>query len=497
MADSGPRQSVPTPAAVVAALETPLAPLSELPARLGTPAIVCAHGDLHARLAVLPQLRAALIRGERPPPGWPQGVLREALFETLDRLDLPAFCAGQPELADRVLLSLLFHADRTIDEPAGIGDEEAAARAAGRFAADWAQMVEEVREWRWVFDALGDVAKAMRWNEARGLLKSAGWQDLLRIRRLLERLEPLSVAIRKLGRALLTDEPDPDSAPVLPQYESAVEYRRQWREISVPEVAGETCGLERSARVARMLPGEAQLLGHPRLRKLWFARFAERTLLTYRERNRAREHVVVEVAVLKPLPQPLPERRMERGPIVVCVDTSGSMQGAAGEVAKAAVLEAMRVAHAQQRPCYVYAFSGPEDIAERELPLSVEGVEALLDFLAQSFSGGTDIAGPLARALDRMDDAQWRLADMLIASDGEFGLPRPLVERLAQAKRASGLRIQGVLIGDRETPAMRELCDELLWVRDWRSYGPAAVSRSAAPAEARSLTAKYFPGALK
>lgn len=497
MAEPGPLQAGPTPAAVVAALETPLAPLSELPARLGTPAIVCAHGDLHARLAVLPQLRAALIRGERPPPGWPHGVLREALFEALDRLDLPALCSGQPELADRVLLSLLFHADRTIDEPVGIGDEEAAARAAGRFAADWAEMVETVREWRWVFDALGDVAKAMRWNEARGLLKSAGWQDLLRIRRLLERLEPLSVAIRRLGRALLTDAPDPDSAPVLPQYETAVEYRRQWREISVPEVAGETCGLERSARVARMLPGEAQLLGHPRLRKLWFARFAERTLLTYRERNRTHEHVVVEVTVPKPLPQPLPERRLERGPIVVCVDTSGSMQGAAGEVAKAAVLEAMRVAHAQQRACYVYAFSGPDDIAERELPLSVEGVEALLDFLAQSFSGGTDIAGPLTRALERLDDAQWRLADVLIASDGEFGLPRPLVERLTQAKRASGLRIQGVLIGDRETPAMRELCDDLLWVRDWRSYGPAAVSRDTAPAEARSLTAKYFPGALK
>lgn len=484
-------------AALVAALETPLAPLAALPARLGTPAIVCAHGALAGRLAALPRLREALIRGEPLPDTWPHGVLRAALFGALDRLDLPALCTGQPELVDRVLLSLLFHADRTIDEPAGTDESGAARRAAERFAADWAELVVEVREWRWVFDALGDVAKSMRWNAARGLLKSAGWQELVRIRRLLERLAPLSAAIRRLGRALLTDDPDPDAAPQAQQYETAIELRRQFREVTVPEVAGETCGIERSGRVARMLASEAQLLGHPRLRRLWFAHYAERALLSYRERNRAIESVIVEVPVLRPVPQPLPERRLERGPIVVCVDTSGSMQGAAGEVAKAAVLEAMRVAHAQQRPCYVYAFSGPEDIAERELPLTVDGVGALLDFMAQSFSGGTDIAGPIGRALDRLADARWRLADVLIASDGEFGLPRPLLERLAAAKRDTGLRIQGVLIGDRETPAMRELCDEVLWVRDWRSYGPAAVARGAAPAEARSLTAKFFPGALK
>ena len=46
----------------------------------------------------------------------------------------------------------------------------------------------------------------------------------------------------------------------------------------------------------------------------------------------------------------------ELGPIIVCLDTSGSMYGAREVVAKAVVLECMRGAHRQERKCYVYAF---------------------------------------------------------------------------------------------------------------------------------------------
>lgn len=49
----------------------------------------------------------------------------------------------------------------------------------------------------------------------------------------------------------------------------------------------------------------------------------------------------------------------EMGPIILCLDTSGSMRGAREVVAKALALECLRGAHRQQRPCYLYAFSGP------------------------------------------------------------------------------------------------------------------------------------------
>lgn len=52
-----------------------------------------------------------------------------------------------------------------------------------------------------------------------------------------------------------------------------------------------------------------------------------------------------------------------RGPILLCVDTSGSMRGARETVAKALALECMRAAKEQERDCYVFAFAGPAEVS--------------------------------------------------------------------------------------------------------------------------------------
>jgi hypothetical protein len=54
--------------------------------------------------------------------------------------------------------------------------------------------------------------------------------------------------------------------------------------------------------------------------------------------------------------------------------------------------------------------------------------------------------------------------------------------------------VQGILIGDRETIGLLELADDVFWVRDWRRYGS---SQSDSPVHSKSLTALYFPGALR
>jgi uncharacterized protein with von Willebrand factor type A (vWA) domain len=182
------------------------------------------------------------------------------------------------------------------------------------------------------------------------------------------------------------------------------------------------------------------------------------------------------------------------GPLLMCVDTSGSMRGGAEAVAKATVLEAVRVAHAQRRPCYVFAFGGPEEVVEMEFAVDTAGIERLVGFLSQSFRGGTDVCGPLERALVKLEDERWQLADLLIASDGEFGATAAVVERLRGAKRDLGLRVQGVLIGDRETIGLLEVADDVFWVRDWRCYGGSGAE---SPVHSKSLTATYFPGALR
>lgn len=90
---------------------------------------------------------------------------------------------------------------------------------------------------------------------------------------------------------------------------------------------------------------------------LFYAKMAEKGLQTYERDGWGEFPTVIN-----------PERReirptADRGPILLCVDTSGSMRGARETVAKALTLECMRAAKEQERDCYVFAFAGPTDVS--------------------------------------------------------------------------------------------------------------------------------------
>jgi uncharacterized protein with von Willebrand factor type A (vWA) domain len=493
-ADSG----AAVPSLLFAAAEAPLAPLERLARGLWLGGLTHSQGHLEPRLAGLEGAREALLAGRVPGPAeWPWGAgrLTAGLGDLFASLGLAGYCQGREALTDMVLQSLLFHLDFIVDfQDRGASEAAATAMALEALGADWKDrqgMVDELTE---IFGELGDLPKHTRWDLLQGLLRSAGWQEVVRIRRLLERLPELCRVIRRLGRARQGEEWDPAGRVPEVVLERATALREKRRTVRVPELPGDTRGVTRSGRIARMLPAEAMLLAHPRLRLVWHARHAERALLTYEDDDRMSEVIHEEAPTLRPSLQPRPERRFELGPILVCVDTSGSMQGGAEAVAKATVLEAVRSAHAQGRACHLIAFGGEDEMLEMELGVDPEGVARLAAFLAQGFRGGTDICSPIARCVELLEANPWRQADLLLASDGEFGATQELADRLSRAKADRGLRVQGVLIGDRETIGLLELADEVFWVRDWRHFG---TSDAASPVHSKSLTALYFPGALR
>ncbi|HHW64560.1 MAG TPA: VWA domain-containing protein, partial [Rhodocyclaceae bacterium] len=466
------------------AQESQLAPLDRLPRSLWLGGMTHAGGELVSRLAALETWRGALLGGVLPDPlpAWPSPALRERLREVFIRLRLAGYCTGREELTDTVLQGLLFHFDLIVDyRDRGASEAEANAMAMDAFAADWAERCGEMDELIGAFGDLGDLLKNTRWDALRGLLRSSEWREVLRIRRMIERLPELARIIRSLGRALAAAEPSDASHALETVTEPAAAQSFIARRQRVPDMPGETRGIHRSGRIVRMLPAEAMLLGHPQLRLVWHARRAERTLLAYEDDDHLLDMRHASAPVLRPTPRPAPANRLELGPMLVCVDTSGSMRGGAEAVAKAVVLEAVRSAHAQGRGCLVFAFGGPDEVLEMALGLDLDGVTRLARFLGQGFGGGTDIGAPLERAIARLEESEWRNADLLIASDGEFGATPALAERLHAVRRERGLRVQGILIGDRETIGLLELADDIHWVRDWRRYATADAAPGGTP----------------
>lgn len=478
--------------------EARLAALDELARKHWLGGLTNSQGSLEPRLASLAALRAEIRTGCLAPAQtrpWPPSPLAGALGEVIADLGLLKYCAGQEELSDTVLQSVLFHLDLIVDyRDRGASEAEAARMAIDAFAEDWRERCGQFDELVEVFGLLPDDAGNNRWDQLRGVLRSSAWQDVLRIRRLLERLPELARIVRALGRAHPSEDEDANSQANVESTDEVIAQRTEQRTVRVPDMPGETRGVHRSDRIARMLPAEAMLLGHPLLRLVWHARRAERTLLSYEDDDRMQELRVRRSRLARPRIGPRPGTRLEMGPILVCVDTSASMRGGGEAVAKAVVLEAMRAAHAQHRSCHVFAFGGPDELVEMELDVGSGGIGRLTHFLGQAFHGGTDICGPLEKAMDKLEQRRWQLADLLIASDGEFGATPDTVARLNNIKRERGLRVQGVLIGDRESIGFLEIADAIYAVRDWRRYGGANVD---SPIHTHRLTALYFPGALR
>jgi uncharacterized protein with von Willebrand factor type A (vWA) domain len=232
------------------------------------------------------------------------------------------------------------------------------------------------------------------------------------------------------------------------------------------------------------------------LARLWRARLAEGRLLAHDTEAVLAERRPDPAGRRREAAAVAPAQAQQRGPIVLCLDTSGSMRGAPEAVAKAVAIAAVQAAHAGRRGCRLLAFGGPGEVVERDL-VGEGGIDALLALMGQGFDGGTDLQTPIERAVDLVATAGWHGADLLVVSDGEFGCVRATLDKLDAARARQGLHVQGVLVGDRETLGMLEVCDAIHWVRDWRRHAEGAADRGAAsPVHSRSLTAMYFPNAL-
>ncbi len=328
----------------------------------------------------------------------------------------------------------------------------------------WHERVEGWRKLRSVFGSLG-VAMGIGQGLADGVLRHAGWADFAKMAKWLEQVPQVMELVSQLGRMNDTSSGESITEQVLTPVRRIEEYREFVR---IPRLPEEIRGVERSGEIARMLPSESMLLLRPKLKLLWHARRAEEALSTYlvegtEIRRREREvEVMMEQEQVKPRPI--------RGPVIAVVDTSYSMHGRPEYIAKALVLSMLGLAHREGRRCYLYGFSGPSNVSGLELSLNDSGLPRLLEFLALSFHGGTDPSGVLTQVVKRLGEAEWKKADVLLVSDGEFSASH--LSTLIASAKADGTRFHGVLVGS-TSAAMAAICDPLHRYADWMALAPA------------------------
>lgn len=487
--------------------------LDDCPDHVFEEVVTLPMGTLAERVSGVRAWRDALLEGRLPAPEvWPEPALSSPVRRALADLDIPRFCKGQAELVDHLLTDIVgsfarqatalstdvsrklreleelererlaeeaFNRSRKVVEPGDIRlDEEAVSRLRERaerevhtrsFDADgdiisaWS---ERARAWAEISGVFGDLGSMMGrgFDLSVSVLKRVGWLEILKLREMIERLPQLREIVQQLGRLHAAAEGESVAEKLLVPVRRIEKERR---EVRTPLAPTETRGIERSGEIARMLPAEAAMLGHPKLRLLWHARRAERALLTYRVEGLVIERAQVETEAMEEVEGKRP--RPHRGPIIAVIDTSGSMHGLPERVAKAVVLEALRTAHTEKRACYLYAYSGPSQVLEHELSLTEDGLGKLMTFLSHSFGGGTDI-GAMTTVVERLKRESWKKADVVLVTDGEWAAPASVITGVTAAK-ANGTRFHGVQVGNRGRTGLHSLCDPVHEFRDWAALG--------------------------
>jgi uncharacterized protein with von Willebrand factor type A (vWA) domain len=230
---------------------------------------------------------------------------------------------------------------------------------------------------------LGDIAKIKRWLEY--LKNDAGMKALLQL----------------MGRVLQLKQSE--KIETITQ----VVYQDTW----IPDCNSkeEIVGIRLGRDLEHTLPGELSLMSDPVTSILFDLKYVESNLMCFAMEGLEQ---VSDIKVQQTIKTVLEDE--SKGPIIVCIDTSGSMQGAPETIAKALTLLMVLKAKNENRSCYLINFSTQIET----LDLSGEFLfDTLMLFLQKSFYGGTDVAPAIQEGLKVMTTNEFKNADMLIVSD--------------------------------------------------------------------------------
>lgn len=267
------------------------------------------------------------------------------------------------------------------------------------------------------------------WNIFDPIWPDIDWNALETVHDLSDNEADLAALAQRLVRGI-----EPLHERMAWQRETRTEIRREYREAGY----GDIQSLHGTNSPQLALPAELSLLAYPETEPLFLRKAAENGVLALAPRRLIATEVREEHVEWNLVKAPL-----RRGPVVVCVDTSGSMSGVEGDIASATVLLLVQEALQQGRSINVVATRETLHVASFEprerpieshdnrggihasAPVHVDPIAAidLASILSPSTVGGADIAPALESALDRTehrDDHGHSIVDFVVISDIQF-----------------------------------------------------------------------------
>jgi len=210
-------------------------------------------------------------------------------------------------------------------------------------------------------------------------------------------------------------------------------------------------GIELGRDLSRVLPAELALADDPLLSLEFDRRFLEGQLFQYKLKG---------------------NEKVGRGPIVVMLDSSGSMQayfrGQTAEIwAKAAMLGMMAVARHQKRDLVVVHFSSSQQIKTfRFLKEKGQATQAdMISCIELFFGNGTDLEAAMRETLTIIDEAAFNKADVICISDGITAISETMNADWTRRRKERDMRCYSILIGTHQgAQVLEQISNEVLFL---------------------------------
>lgn len=202
----------------------------------------------------------------------------------------------------------------------------------------------------------------------------------------------------------------------------------------------EIIGIKLGKDLEHVLPSELALMSNPNTDILFDLKYVESNLMCFDMAGIATEYIDQEIEIEQAVIE-----EDKKGPMIICIDTSGSMHGSPETIAKALTLYLSTQAKKEKRDCYLINFSTSIEVLDLSQGYSIS---TLLAFLQKSFHGGTDVAPAMIHGIEIMQKDSFKNADMLIISDFVMSsLPSYCLEQI-DTQRELGNRFYSLCIGN-------------------------------------------------
>lgn len=196
-----------------------------------------------------------------------------------------------------------------------------------------------------------------------------------------------------------------------------------------------------------ILPSELALLKNPVTRKDFYKKFVQGELLQY---------------------SPQGKEKLGKGPIICCIDTSGSMDHKDVE-SKAFMLSILMIARKQKRAFACINYSNASDIKTWVFDKTQKIAPSEIVDMAEFFwSGGTDFESPLNQAVKIIKDYEkFKKADVVFVTDGSCNVSETWVQNFNQLKKEKSFSVISILIGRDQSRTLERFSDKVVNANDF------------------------------